>query len=197
MTRFEHPRLDALEPSQQELYDSVVHGRRSGAGAGGLTDSQGRLVGPFGPMLLAGVVGAALGRLGETIRFDGILPDRDREIAILATAHHAESSFEIHAHTAVASQLGFTGDEILALERADSSVWTTDRERLVHQTTLEILDDGVGDDTFAALGGSLSNGELAELAILVGYYSTLAGLMETFGIAAPADRGGGGGIDDG
>jgi 4-carboxymuconolactone decarboxylase len=57
-------------------------------------------------MLYRPAMGLALEASGAAIRFDGALPGRAREIAILAVAAHNKSDYEWSAHEAVGLDLG-------------------------------------------------------------------------------------------
>jgi hypothetical protein len=63
-----------------------------------ITDSDGRLLGPFAVMLLSPEVGNAVQQVGAKIRFSTTLTGRERELAILSVAGVLRSDFERLAH---------------------------------------------------------------------------------------------------
>ena len=93
-------RLSKLQPhmlnaAQAELYAAMTGGPRGGSNQPfRLVNDTGALTGPFNAMLLEPAVGAALQALGAALRYQGSLPDRSRELAILIVAAHTACEFE-------------------------------------------------------------------------------------------------------
>src|SRR3984957_2886738 len=93
------PRLDLIAPAdlddaQRGVYDAITGGpRASQAGTVPITDSAGRLLGPFAVMLLTPEVGNAMQQVGAKIRFAAALTARERELAILTVAGVLRSDF--------------------------------------------------------------------------------------------------------
>jgi 4-carboxymuconolactone decarboxylase len=105
-----------LDDEQRALYDAITGGRRAqGPQLFRLTDSEGRLEGPFNAFLLQPRLGSALQALGSSVRYDTGLDDRCREIAILVVAAHWASDFEWYAHEAIARSVGLTDAELAAI----------------------------------------------------------------------------------
>src|SRR5450631_663108 len=91
-----HPPFD--NEDRQRLYATITSGPRGGSQQPfALVDDVGALAGPFNAMLLQPGLGAALQALGAAIRYQGTLPARTRELAILVVAGHWASAFEQHA----------------------------------------------------------------------------------------------------
>ncbi|SDJ57819.1 carboxymuconolactone decarboxylase family protein [Nonomuraea jiangxiensis] len=162
-----------LTPDALALYEKITSGPRGGF----MIDAAGGLTGPFNAMLLSPTVGDPLQQLGAAIRYRTSLPDRARELAILAVAAHHDSAFERAAHEPIARELGFTDDQLESL-RAGAPVALQDP---VEATVLEIaralLAHGDLDDAEYA---ALPPAQLFELTTLVGYYSTLALQLRVF-----------------
>lgn len=175
----------ALDGQQRALYERITAGPRAG-GPIRLKEADGTLTGPFGLMLLAPEVGAALSGLGEAIRYRSSLSDRVREIAILAVAVHRRASYEWYAHERVARGVGLTDGDLDALRARDSERWTDPAERAAHRVALELAGDhGLSDATYAGAAEALQVAGLAELTALVGYYDTLSLLMSVFEVGVP------------
>ena len=103
--RLPNPTPDELSPEQRALYDEIAGGPRSaGPRLFELVDQAGRLNGPFGIMLHSPAVGSALQALGAAVRYRSVLPDRIRELAVLAVAAHWTSEFELYAHVHAGDQ---------------------------------------------------------------------------------------------
>src|SRR5882757_7070064 len=61
---------------------------------------------------------------------DSAFPARERELLIIRTASLCGSSYELHHHVALGSEVGFTDDELAALTGEASAAWSA-RERLL------------------------------------------------------------------
>ena len=180
------PRLapHQLSEEQQRLYAAITAGDRAQQPQFfELTDSQGRLVGPFNAMLLNPPIGDALQRLGAAIRYGGRLSPRCREIAILAVAAHWKCGFEQRAHEPIAANAGISDSALTAL-RGGGPVELSDPEEVaVVQATRRLLSDGdLDDDGYRMAEDLLGPDKLFELTTLVGYYALLALQMKVFGV---------------
>lgn len=136
-------------------------------------------------MVLSPGVGSALQNLGAAGRYSTGFTTRGREIAILLTAHHWSSSFEIYAHEATARQAGLSDSELAALGERRVEAFPDD-ERVLGVTVCALLDRGdLDDDEFAAAKALLGDAGIVELTTLVGYYATLALQLRVLGIDTP------------
>jgi 4-carboxymuconolactone decarboxylase len=160
--------------------------RAAGTAAVALTDAEGRLVGPFGPMLLSPPVGGALQALGAAVRYSSVLTDRVRELAVLAVAHHWDSAFERYAHEALGRHAGLTEGELDALRDARDPDLEDEAESVALLTVRALLERGdLDDDEHARACDLLGERALFELLTLVGYYGTLALQLRVYRIGTP------------
>lgn len=175
------PRLTPadLDPEQRDLRERIVGGpRASGPRLFDLEHDDGTLTGPFGVMLHHPVLGAPLQEVGAALRYRTGLPDRTREIAILAVAAATDSAFERHAHEAVGRSVGLTDAELTAL--AEQRFTSTDpAEQAAYDLCRRLLagDPVLADEGYDALARVLGQPAITELTVLVGYYRLLADLM--------------------
>lgn len=176
-----------LDEQQSEVYRTIAGGpRAAGPQAFALTDEQGRLRGPFNAMLLSPPVGLAVQAVGAAVRYETVLSDRVREMAILVVAAHWDSAFEWQAHEAVGRAHGLTGPELDALRAGELTELADPAERAALRATTALIRSGaLGDaeyeDTVAAWGER----GLFELTTLVGYYSLLALQLRVFAGEGP------------
>lgn len=178
--RAAHP--DELDEQQSALYERIVGGPR-GASVFALRDDDGRLHGPFGPMMLSPELGDALQELGAAIRFRSGLDDRTREVVILVVAAARRSEFEWYAHVAVSRQLGIDDALLDAVRRGDDS--TLDA-RLVHVLNVARAVAGrAGVDDTRPARAALGDREYFEVLVTAGYYVTLADVLAGFQIGLP------------
>jgi len=186
MTRLDVLTPAELSPEQRALYDEIVGGPRA-AGPGLLTaDGSGGLIGPFNAMLYAPGVGHALQALGAAVRYRTALPDRIREIAVLAVAAAWRSDFELYAHEALARAAGVTDAEIEALRAGGEVPLRDEVERAALGVVRALLLKRDLDEAgYRAARDTLGEAALVELSTLVGYYSTIALQMRIFRVTAP------------
>ena len=184
-------RIPKLEPSsldgeQRSLYQAIAGGRRAqGPQLFRLTDSAGRLEGPFNAFLLQPRLGSALQALGSSVRYETGLDDRCREIAILVVAAHWQSDFEWYAHEAVGRSAGLGDAELTAIRDGRHDA-LSGREAVVARTVAALAARGDLDDAeYRDAAGQVGAGGLFELLTLVGYYATLALQLRVFRIPAP------------
>ncbi|WP_417509745.1 carboxymuconolactone decarboxylase family protein [Microbacterium sp.] len=126
-------------------------------------------------------------QVGEFLRFEGRL-DRDLfELTILTVARHWNQQFEWGHHQPIALKAGVPEsviEDIAAGRRPRSG-----RQELadVWEMTRELLSTGkVSDETFAHVR-PLGDETLVELTTTIGYYTTLALIMNVDQSPAPAD----------
>lgn len=168
------------------MYEALTGGARAGQ-AIPLTDEDGGLQGPFDPLLRVPGVGDAVQRLGEQLRFAGVLGGRLRELAILTVATHWRSGYEWYAHTTIAREQGLvTGAEVEALRTGSVPETCDENERAALALVGALLRSGeVPEDVYERVRELLGEEALVELACLAGYYGLLAGVLATFAIGAP------------
>lgn len=187
MTRLEELTADRLSPAQRALRDAITGGRRSdGKGSGAYLTPGGGMKGPFNALLHAPHLGDPAQRLGERLRFEGVLPPRAREIAVLCVAAQWRADYEWWSHARIAAECGVEDEVIDAIRRRDPPTLTDPAERLVHDFSRALLDqrrvpDALYDETAAALGEEA----LVELVILLGYYSLVSMLLVAFEVPIP------------
>lgn len=188
-------RLPDLDPAdltdaQRELRERIVGGPRgSGAQHFPLTTPDGALTGPFAVMLHEPALGAPLQELGSAVRYATGLSDRTREVAVLAVAAATDSAFERWAHERVGRAAGLHDTELAAL--ADGCFTSDDTtEQAAYDFCRHLLEDTshVDDDAYARLRDTLGATTITELVVLVGYYRTLAQLLDVFDVAVPDEQ---------
>ncbi len=187
MSRLRGLRPEELSDEQQRLYESIAGGDRARDASFRLTEEDGSLVGPFNTLLLSPVVGNAVQSVGGAIRFGCGLSSRVREVAILAVAAHRRSPFEWWAHEPIARRAGLTDAQIAALHSGETPAFDDDAASAAYGFSMALIAGGRPDDaTFEAARDALGLDGVMELVTLVGYYTLLAQLMETFDVGVPS-----------
>ena len=187
MSRLTELSADRLGPAQRALRDAITGGRRGdGKAPGAYLTPGGGLRGPFNALLHAPHLGDPTQRLGERLRFEGVLPARQREIAVLCVAAQWRADYEWWAHARIAAECGVEEEVIDAIRRREPPALQDPAERVVHDFARALLDQrrvpvGLYDRTAAALGEAA----LVELVILLGYYSLVSMLLVAFEVPVP------------
>jgi len=186
------PRLELLpvpelDEAQRALYDAITGGpRASQRGTVPITDSDGRLLGPFAVMLLNPGIGDAMQRVGAAIRFASSLTGREREVAILAVAAEARCDFEWIAHSAAALRAGITQPQLDSIRDGRVPEGLGEAEAVACRLARTMAADGeLPDEDYEAGRSVLGRARLAELTWLDGYYSALALALAVFRPALP------------
>jgi alkylhydroperoxidase family enzyme len=179
---------DDLDPAARALYERIAGGPRAqGRQAFPLTDTEGRLHGPFNAMLVSPDVGDAMQALGAAIRYKSGLSARAREIAILELSVLRKSSFEWYAHEHVGRQAGLTDAEIAALHSGAAAPTFDATESLVRELVRTLVRERDLDDiTFALAKKLLGERVLMDVIALVGYYDLLALSLRVWRTPLPA-----------
>ncbi|GGO76732.1 carboxymuconolactone decarboxylase [Nonomuraea cavernae] len=116
-------------------------------------------------------------RFGGALLY-GTLPARDRELAILRTAHHRGSAYEWAQHVRIAREAGLSDQEIESVRQADAT-WEP-ADRLVLRVADELHTGGdLSDATWAALCERYDEPGRIELVMLVAHYDMLAVVLNT------------------
>jgi hypothetical protein len=178
---------EVLTPEQTALREEILAGRTSDTSSFQLTDAQGALTGPFGPMLLSPGVGSAVQGVGRELRFQGHLTADVREIVTLYVAHHRSSDFEWYAHEPLALKAGISAAAVAEIRAGrlpddlspPAAIALAVAARVVAR---DLTDDALFEDARSVLGAS----GMFEVVVLCGYYNLLADLLDFFQIGAPS-----------
>lgn len=169
-----------MDGAQRGLYDVITGGPRNSAR---LIAEDGSLRGPFDPMLRSPAVGEPLQALGAALRFGATLPDDRRELAILLTAVHWRCRFEWDAHLPIAIVAGLDSAAAAALWDGDASGLADPDHQLLAAAVGEVFEHrSVSPQSFATLVERFGDAQTFELLAVIGYYSTLAIVMNSFDI---------------
>lgn len=180
-----------LDVRQQALYSALATGKRStGPQVFALRHADGALTGPFNALLYSPELGLAVTQLGEQLRYSGALPAAAREAVILAVARTWSSEFEWYAHAPVARQVGLPESVIDRLFAGEDPASADPPTRAAVTVAAHLLArEPIPDARYAEVVDLFGEDGAVELAVLVGYYQLLAGLLETFRIGLPEGAG--------
>jgi 4-carboxymuconolactone decarboxylase len=166
---------DRLTPAQRQVAAEIVAGRR------------GDVYGPFVPALRSPEFTRRLQALGEYLRYDHTLEPRLREMAILLTAREWSQEFEWAVHAPIARDAGLAPAIVEAIADRRPPPDMREDEALVHDFVVELLRDrGVCDATYARGVEAFGEQGVIDLVGTVGYYATLAMIMNVARTPPPA-----------
>lgn len=122
------------------------------------------------------------------VLFASTLDLRTRELLVLRVAARRDAEYEWLQHKVIATDLGFTTDEIARVAAgADAAGWSP-IEAAVVRAVDELLDDArISGPTYATLAEELDARQLLDLVFTVGAYDLLAMAMRTFDVEVDDD----------
>jgi alkylhydroperoxidase family enzyme len=181
------PRLAPLPEEQwdQAVKDALFMGFPPGVGDRFFSNGPDRL--PIPNALRTMVRHPALA--GPWLKFNGVLlyeptlAPRLRELMVLRVAWRARAPYEWVQHVRLAPRCDISAEDVDAIaDGADNDRWSP-LEAAALRATDELLDDHcVSDATWAALAEHLDERQLVEAVYVVGTYTCLAMVFNSFGI---------------
>ena len=170
-----------LEPSAKELWDDIVQGRR------GAVNVAGGLPGPFNALLYSPRIGGHVAALGDAIRFDGVLDDTLRELAIVIVAAFWGAEFAVQTHARLAQGANVDQRCIDAIVRGQRPPLERPVECAVHDFTRAVLEHGgTPEAVYEPAVRFLGESGVVELTALIGYYSLVSFTLNVFEVPPPA-----------
>ena len=158
-SRFPPLSREAMTPAQRAVAEAIVAGPRGG------------LRGPFQAWLRAPELAQRLQKLGEHLRFEGSVPRRLNELAILITARAWDAQFEWFAHHRLALEAGL--DPAIAADIAEGRrpAALAPDEAAVYDFCTELrATRAVSDATLARALEHVGEQGVVELIAVSGYY---------------------------
>jgi 4-carboxymuconolactone decarboxylase len=179
MARLDPLLPDAMSAEQRRIHDAILAGPR------------GKVGGPFPALLRSPVLTDRIQELGAALRFQSSLVPDLRELAILCVARHGNSTVEWNAHVVIALDEGVDQALIAAILGNDQApVTATPGQRSVLDYCRELcVTQSSSDETYQAALEHIGETGVVELTVMVGYFTLLAMVLNTFEVA-PEDRDG-------
>ena len=143
---------------------------------------------PFSAFLNNPELTYRIAHVGSYIRFDGSLPDKTRELAILASAREMDARFEWAGHARLAKELGISDSTIDAIASRKAPAGLTEEEALPVRAAQQLLrEHKVDDATFNAAREQFGDAGVVELLGTIGYYSLMACVLNGLEIEPPPE----------
>ncbi|MFT5112524.1 MAG: 4-carboxymuconolactone decarboxylase [Parasphingorhabdus sp.] len=172
------PRLPEFNPeelndTQSKIYNEIVSGPR------------GKFGGPFYALIQAPGIANETQALGAALRFNTGLDPVYQEIAILTAAKYWNNEVEWNAHVVIAINVGMSEESIDGILAQRMPLSAPEEQQVIHRFCMELLQTKlVSEETYNNTQSLIGIEQVVELVTIMGYFSTLAMLLNTFEIEA-------------
>jgi 4-carboxymuconolactone decarboxylase len=175
MSRMPPLAREAMSAAQREAADEITAGRRGG------------LSGPFVAAIRSPEFMTRLQRLGEYLRYDHALAPPLREMVILMTARLWSQQYEWYVHEPLAAAAGLSRGIIDAIAEDRRPMAMSPEEALLFDLFAELQRTrSLSDDTYARAVRTFGEQGLIDIVGAIGYYGTLAMIMNVAQTPLPA-----------
>lgn len=169
------PARESLNEAQRAAADAIIAGPRKA------------IFGPFVPLLQYPPLMERIGAVGETLRFQGRLPDVVRELVILVVARETSNQFEWQTHAPLARRAGVEQHAIDAIAQGRRPNLADRAVQIATDFAAELMHrHGVGDGTYAETEKAFGQSGVMELTSLVGYFAMVCWVMNVARTPGPA-----------
>jgi 4-carboxymuconolactone decarboxylase len=174
MSRLQDVKRDDLSDEGKEVWDTIA-AVRSGVS------------GPYGVVIRVPELARQVVNSEDYFRFKSTLTAAERELVTLATAREAGARFAWAVHERAGMRDGIDAQTIDAVRRQGPLDSLTPRDRILVEVTRSLCrDHTLPADLYGRALAELGERTLIETVALVGHYSTIGLLLNTFDVAAPA-----------
>lgn len=113
--------------------------------------------------------------LTGTAMFNGLIPARERELAILRIGWLCGAPYEYGQHVVIAKRRGITSEEIARVRKGSTAEGWSDHERAILAGVEELLDNkAMSDATWNTLVKTWDEARMIEYTMVVGQYVSTA-----------------------
>ena len=168
--------LSTLTDRQRELYDRI----------GG---KRGQVRGPFLIWIRSPELCDKVEALGAFLRFDTVLPERIRELAILVAARFWDAQYSWAAHSEKAVKVGVSAQAVEQLALNQVPEFTNADERAFYEFASELLTTHfVSDEKYNAAYEAFGEQGMVDIIGALGNFSMLAMCLNTFQVPLRAEQ---------
>ena len=176
--RLPYPKREDMDEAGKKVYDQLIVGNNVG------------MVGPFGVQMYSPQYQAIVRQLNQFLRSDaaGLTP-HVQEVSVLIACRESNADFEWTAHEGLAQKAGVDQKVIDAIKFRKGTEGLPDEDAALIQLGREIYKQKkVSSETFAHVNKLYGPSKLVNIVGLMGFYSTAAAELETFGFEMPAGQ---------
>jgi len=173
MNRIQEIAPDKLSPEQVAIFEQLTAGR-------------GRILGPYKIWIHSPPVASGMEQIGTYLNKRSSLSTREVEIGILVIAQHWQGEYVKQAHIRAGLSAGLARETIDAILAGRDPKLTDAHERAVHRFAAALV-GGVklSDAEFAEIERVLGRNGIAEVLVLLGYYTSVALGMKVHEVPIP------------
>ena len=112
--------------------------------------------------------------------YRGLIPPRDRELAILRVGWLSQAPYEWGQHVEIGKQVGLTAQEIERVTLGSAAPGWNEHDRTILRAVEELLTGAmIGEETWTALARIFDEPQLIEFPVLIGQYVGIAYLQNS------------------
>jgi 4-carboxymuconolactone decarboxylase len=164
---------DQLSPEQSQVFEQLVAGR-------------GRILGPYKIWIHSPKVAAGMEQIGTYLNKRGALSPREVEIGILVIARHWGGDYVQTAHVREGKRVGLSDEIVDALVKGTEPPLTDPHERGVYKFAASLVGGAkLPDAEFAEIEKTIGRNGIAEVLVLLGYYTSVALAMKVHQVPIP------------
>jgi 4-carboxymuconolactone decarboxylase len=165
---------DKLTGEQKTVFDQLVAGR-------------GRILGPYKIWIHSPTVASGMEHIGTFLNKRSSLSTREVEIGILVIAQHWDGEYVKQAHIKAGKAAGLTQEQIDAVLAGRDPGFTDPHERTVYRFATALASKTkLSDAEFAEIEKAIGRDGIAEVLVLLGYYTSVALGMKVHEVPVPA-----------
>ena len=160
-------------PEQKKVFEQLVAGR-------------GRILGPYKIWIHSPTVASGMEHIGTYLNKKGSLSEREVEIGILVIAQHWDANYVRTAHIKAGKAAGLTQETIDAILAGRDPKLSDPHERTVHRFAATLVSGHkLTDAEFAEIETVIGRAGVAEVLVLLGYYTSVSLGMKVHDVPIP------------
>ena len=164
---------EKLSPEQTAVFNRLVAGR-------------GRILGPYKIWIHSPTVADGMEHIGTFLNKKSSLATREVEIGILVIAQHWDADYVRQAHIKAGKAAGLTQETIDAILAGRDPKLSDPHERAVHRFAASLVGGAkLPDAEFAEIEKTIGRAGVAEVLVLLGYYTSVALGMKVHEVPIP------------
>ena len=164
---------EQLTAEQKTVFDQLVAGR-------------GRILGPYKVWIHSPTIADGMEHIGTYLNKKGSLSEREVEIGILVIAQHWDANYVRQAHIKMGKTVGLSQEIIDAVLAGRDPKLTDPHEHAVHRFAAALVAGAkLADGEFAEIEKAIGRDGVAEVLVLIGYYTSVALGMKVHQVPIP------------
>ncbi len=164
---------DQLTPEQSKIFSQLVAGR-------------GRILGPYKIWIHSPTVASGMEHIGTFLNKRSSLSTREVEIGILVIAQHWDADYVRQAHIKAGKAAGLSQETIDAVLAGRDPKLSDPHERAVHRFAVALVNKTkLSDAEFAEIERAIGREGIAEVLVLLGYYTSVSLGMKVHEVPIP------------